>query len=41
MQYFDQAADKYDRLDKVIGDLFAVAIVVALIAVFTSSMMFR
>lgn len=41
MQYFDQSADKYERLGKVIGDTFTAFIVLALILIFVKSMIFR
>ena len=41
MQYFDESSDKYERLGKVIGDTFSAFIVLALILIFTYSMMLR
>ena len=34
MQYFDQSADKLERLGKVIGDIISAIIVVGLIVIF-------
>jgi hypothetical protein len=34
MQYFDQSADKYERLGKVIGDTISAIIVVGFMAIF-------
>lgn len=41
MQYFDQSDDKLARIGKVIGDVFAALIVVALVLIFIQSMIFR
>jgi hypothetical protein len=41
MPYFDPAADKPERMGKIVGDVLAAAIVIALIVIFTQSMMFR
>jgi hypothetical protein len=34
MQYFDQSADKYEKLGKVIGDIISAIIVVGFIVIF-------
>jgi hypothetical protein len=41
MQYFDQSDDKYARLGKVIGDIFAATVIGALIIIFAYSMISR
>jgi hypothetical protein len=37
MQYFDQSADKYEKLGKVIGDIISAIIVVGFIVIFVYS----
>lgn len=41
MQYFDQDTDKPERIGKVIGDIFAAFIVIALVVIYTQSFIFR
>ena len=41
MQYFAQSASKYERLGKIIGDILAAAVIVALIIIFTYNFLFR
>jgi hypothetical protein len=37
MQYFDQSADKHERLGKVIGDIIAAIVVVGLIVIYVQN----
>jgi hypothetical protein len=41
MQYFDQSADKLERIGKVIGDIISAIIVVGLMAIFGYSLIAR
>ncbi|HEY1310593.1 MAG TPA: hypothetical protein VGF02_06540 [Pseudolabrys sp.] len=41
MQYFDPADDNPARIGRVLGDAFAAFIVIALILIFTQSMLSR
>jgi len=41
MPYFNKSADKYDRIGKVIGDAISAFLVVALIIIFSYSMISR
>jgi hypothetical protein len=41
MPYFDPAADKPERIGKVIGDAFSAFMVIALVLIVTQSMIFR
>ena len=41
MAYFDETADEYQRLGKVIGDAFSTIIILTLIVIFAQSFFFR
>jgi hypothetical protein len=41
MRYFDDSADKYQRLGKVIGDTFSAVLILTLVLIFVQSFLFR